>query len=210
MKYLVFLNESKELDNLWLLIENDDHVNVSLGLAMAVNYKKEFKKRYNCIIAEYQEMWNWFEEYGIKHKKNIIDTVDIFANNKKITFIPESIRILQNLEYIELTNNRLIEIPNGLCDCANLTMIFIKYNKLTAIPNNISKLKNLKNLMLGNNEITILPDIFDKMENLKTISIINNKLSVIPSTFAKMDSDVIISLSNNPVTTRQNTITRKK
>jgi hypothetical protein len=58
MKYIDFLNENKETDNLWLLIDSDNLDNVALSLAMAVNYEKEFQKRYKCTLNQYTELWN--------------------------------------------------------------------------------------------------------------------------------------------------------
>lgn len=187
MKYIEFLNESKETDNLWTLIENDDPDNVALGLAMAVNYGKEFYKRYKCTIEEYQELWNWFQEFNIRHEMPLLDTTHIVCFNKNITWIPDSIGILKNLEKILIEKGSLTELPDGICNLKNLAELNVSKNKLISLPQNFGKLTKLTLLLLNNNNLTELPNSFRNLKNLKHINLQNNLFADIPKIIAGLN-----------------------
>lgn len=193
MKYSEFLKESKETDNLWLLIDNDDPGSIALGLAMAANYKSDFKKRYYCTVEEYTELYEWFIENDIRidnKASNPITKVNSFALhivNKDISFIPESIYCMKYLQEIVITEcDNLTELPKNVTKCIYLKELYVhSCKKFSELPQDIGKLSRLKKLEVSLCNLTSIPDSIGDIKYLETFDVNKNKITSYPDSLKK-------------------------
>jgi len=106
----------------------------------------------------------------------------------------------QGIEEFILSNNRLISLPNSLKLLTNLRYLDLKYNKLTAFPAVILKLPQLRELYLDNNLITKLPESLSALSKLKKLSLFGNKVkSIDDDCFAGMKALRLVDLECNPI-----------
>ncbi len=94
-----------------------------------------------------------------------------FAINKFITNIQPKIKILVNLKFLNISNNRLQEF-SFLKNLNALTQLNISKNQLEKIPNEIYYMTNLKKLILNFNKITEISIEIKNLNNVKFLNLI--------------------------------------
>lgn len=121
----------------------------------------------------------------------------ITIENQKITgIIPHQINNLSNLNSITLSNNMLDgEIPSF--NLPNLQYLNLSNNKLTSISESAWKLDNLQSLNLANNTINGATKGFKSFPNLEVINLSNNNLQTLSEGFGAMPKVRTINLSDN-------------
>lgn len=93
-------------------------------------------------------------------------------SKNRITEYPDSLGKLQNLQVLHLSRNRIESLPRELGDNTNLMILDINQNLLTMLPPQIGKLKKLKYLDLWSNDISIFPDeLKDLADNLEVLDL---------------------------------------
>jgi len=97
-----------------------------------------------------------------------------------LDFIPDSIEILNNLTYLNVSHNKLTKLPETIGNLTNLTHLWIDNNKLTKLPDTIGNLNNLTYLNISYNNLTYLPNEIINLSKLEYIYIKGNKLTDIP------------------------------
>ena len=93
---------------------------------------------------------------------------------------------LQNLETLNLNNNKLTELPSEISALKNLKILTLNNNNLTSIPNSIVRLEKLQILELAENKLVILPELINYMLGLTRLSCPGNKLIKLPETISFM------------------------
>ena len=87
-------------------------------------------------------------------KKNItVRTLDLRFN--ELTTLPESIGLLQGLEWLDLDNNHLTTLPESIGACTSLKWLGLAHNQLTTLPESIGLLQGLERLYLKKNYLPI-------------------------------------------------------
>lgn len=91
--------------------------------------------------------------------------ISLFTGLKKIQMcslglknLPDEVRNLKNITYIDLHDNLLEEFPVVLTELTKLNAINLSHNKIKSIPTEIEKLTKLKRLTLTNNCIISIND----------------------------------------------------
>jgi hypothetical protein len=176
LPYLLISNKKFKLFNFdnyyWklfcILDFNDNYLNIESKI-----FDKEYKIFYNL-----KKIINILH-LDIKNSK----IKQIIATNRRISYIPEYLNILINLEYLNLNYNKLIFIPNNLI---SLKYLNISSNYLSFISKKINNLINLKYLDVSSNKITLICKQLDNLKNLTHFNICRNKLKIIPKQLGKL------------------------
>ncbi|XP_070570212.1 uncharacterized protein [Ptychodera flava] len=150
--------------------------------------------------------------------------LDLSAN--QLTKLPDGLKHLSNLEFLNLGDNNLTNIPDDAFEqTTNITHLYLYYNHLKTIPANaISKLTSLHTLDLAYSSITEIPTnsfvnfpklevlwisqcktavihsgAFDGLLGLKGLDLRDNILATLPwGVFDDFPNDTDIHLEDNP------------
>ncbi len=167
------------------------------------------KDRYFGEVDEKLDLWHleiekWSDEFelglprGKKELLKVTTVTTIYGFNKEITYLPNSIGKLSNLQKLNLYGNKLKEIPNSIGNLTNLQFLSFRGNKLKEIPNSIGNLTNLQELDLCCNELTSLPNSIGNLTNLQELDLFRNKLKEIPNSIGNLTNLQSLSLGSNP------------
>uniref|UniRef100_A0A663MJU7 Leucine rich repeats and calponin homology domain containing 2 n=1 Tax=Athene cunicularia TaxID=194338 RepID=A0A663MJU7_ATHCN len=106
-----------------------------------------------------------------------LETLNLYHNC--IKSIPESIKNLQMLTYLNISRNLLSTLPKYLFDLP-LKVLVVSNNKLVSIPEEIGKLRDLMELDISCNELQVLPQQIGKLQSLRELNIRRNNLHMLP------------------------------
>ncbi|XP_039307950.1 leucine-rich repeat and calponin homology domain-containing protein isoform X4 [Solenopsis invicta] len=138
-----------------------------------------------------------------------------------IRIIPETVVMLQSLNYLDLSRNQLTSLPREICRLPLQTLL-VAHNRLASLPDELGRMTALAELDAGCNEITSLPARMGDLARLRSLDlrsnllvhlpieltylrlvkldISGNRISVLPNEMRKMKSLVDFRLSDNPLT----------
>ncbi|XP_076379990.1 leucine-rich-repeats and calponin homology domain protein isoform X1 [Megalopta genalis] len=138
-----------------------------------------------------------------------------------IRIIPETVSLLQSLNYLDLSRNQLTSLPREICRLPLQTLL-VAHNRLASLPDELGRMSALAELDAGCNEITSLPPRMGDLARLRSLDlrsnmlvhlpieltylrlvkldISGNRISVLPNEMRKMKSLVDFRLSDNPLT----------
>jgi len=145
----------------------------------------------NKLIANKKNSNNFYERNS---------TNNLF-NNENQSQGEGSSKPFPNLEFLDLSNNKLRNFPIIVKFCSKLNTILLSNNAIT----NVDCLKEIKNtnlfmLELGTNKITALPDkLYQNIPNIKHIGIENNDIKNVPTDLCLMKNLNKVTLSGNPI-----------
>ncbi|CAI9118369.1 OLC1v1019931C2 [Oldenlandia corymbosa var. corymbosa] len=92
-------------------------------------------------------------------------------------YLPPEIGRLSNLEFLDLSFNKMKNLPTELTLLNSLVSLEVANNKLVEVPSGLSSLKRLENLDLSNNRLTSFVCLeLESMHNLQRLNLQNNKL----------------------------------
>ncbi|WP_230659054.1 leucine-rich repeat domain-containing protein [Psychrobacter sp. I-STPA10] len=117
-----------------------------------------------------QKIFAWADEFEIpenevpRDKEKLLAITELNLNrydeNKahlpKITYLPNEIGQLTNLERLSIGNNQLTQLSESIGQLTKLTELNIRYNQLSTLPESICHLKELRQLDLTGNPLTEL------------------------------------------------------
>ena len=87
-------------------------------------------------------------------------------------FLPPEIGCLKNLEYLDLSFNKIKSLPIEISYLNDLISLKVSNNKLVELPSGLSSLQRLENLDLSNNRLTSLRSLeLSLMHNLQTLNL---------------------------------------
>ncbi|XP_032689536.1 leucine-rich repeat and calponin homology domain-containing protein isoform X2 [Odontomachus brunneus] len=138
-----------------------------------------------------------------------------------IRIIPDTVVMLQSLNYLDLSRNQLTSLPREICRLP-LQILLVAHNRLASLPDELGRMTTLAELDAGCNEITNLPPRMGDLAQLRSLDlrsnllvhlpieltylrlvkldISGNRISVLPNEMRKMKSLVDFKLSDNPLT----------
>ncbi len=106
-----------------------------------------------------------------------------------------------NLEYLDLSNNKIRNFPRIIKFCTKLNTLLLSNNLLTNI-DSITEINNptLFTLEFGTNKITALPEkLYKTIPNIKHIGLENNELKGVPTDLCFMKNLNKLTLNGNPI-----------
>ncbi|XP_065073907.1 leucine-rich repeat and calponin homology domain-containing protein isoform X2 [Ochlerotatus camptorhynchus] len=143
----------------------------------------------------------------------------VFHNT--IRSIPDTVRGLHSLTYLDLRNNQLSVMPREICFLP-LQVLLVSNNRLVTLPDELGRMEELTELDAACNQITHLPPRMGDLRNLRSLTLRNNhlvylprdltclqlvfldissnKIATLPVELRLMSSLVDLELSNNPLT----------
>ncbi len=98
-------------------------------------------------------------------------------SNNLISTLPESFGDLTNLEYLNLNGNQILYLPESFSDISILSHINLSGNSLSYLPENFSELEFLNYLDLSFNQFYTFPEETTFLSNLETLNLSNNYIS---------------------------------
>mmetsp|Transcript_9894 Transcript_9894/g.17830 ORF Transcript_9894/g.17830 Transcript_9894/m.17830 type:complete len:269 (-) Transcript_9894:38-844(-) len=103
------------------------------------------------------------------------------AGNSRISKIPQSISLLNDLEELYLYGNCISEFPIEICELSSLRVLNLGRNQLTTVPEQIESLqKSLQELQLYDNDIHKFPKSIANLKLLKVLNVNHNARLPIP------------------------------
>ncbi|XP_014103169.2 leucine-rich repeat and calponin homology domain-containing protein isoform X1 [Bactrocera oleae] len=150
---------------------------------------------------------------------SFLETLLLYHNT--IRSIPESVKHLTSLTYLDLrsnqlaalpreicflplqvllvSNNRLATLPDELGRMERLTDLDASYNQLSTLPARIGELRSLRSLSLRSNQLMYLPRELTCL-TLESLDVSNNRIASLPLEIRQMTALVELNLENNPLT----------
>ncbi|XP_034472709.1 leucine-rich repeat and calponin homology domain-containing protein isoform X1 [Drosophila innubila] len=149
-----------------------------------------------------------------------LETLLLYHN--AIRSIPESVKQLSSLTYLDLRSNQLSSLPREICFLPlqvllvsnnrlatlpdelgrldqTLTDLDASYNQLTALPVRLGELRTLRSLSLRSNQLLYLPREITCL-SLVSLDVSNNRIASLPLEIRHMSTLVELQLENNPLT----------
>ncbi len=99
---------------------------------------------------------------------------------KKLKQIPAEVYQFKNLQWLDLSRNKLTELNDSIGLLLSLTELNLGYNKLKTLPASTGNLKHLSVLKLHKNLIAQLPKEMGNLRYLETLEMWDNEIDVFP------------------------------
>ena len=109
-------------------------------------------------------------------------------DDKKISEIPETIGLLDSLNWLELEYNQIKTIPSMIGNLKKLEYLQLYDNGLENLPEGIGNLTNLQVLHIHNNSLESLDFSFEELTSLSELWISNNNLTSLPESLCTLIS----------------------
>jgi len=97
------------------------------------------------------------DDFGTTRRPNRIKHIDLSDNS--IAEVPESILECRELEFLDLSKNKIKRLPSNLGrECTKLKKIFLSFNPLTELPETIGGCRKCEHIRIIDCSIRVLPD----------------------------------------------------
>ncbi|MEN8121990.1 MAG: hypothetical protein ABFS35_16695 [Bacteroidota bacterium] len=137
----------------------------------------------------------------IKNCQNLEDLFNanqiqiLFVRSNHIDSVFEKINLLQNLIYVDFSNNEIDNFPTELFNLHNLKYIDLTKNQIKKVPTELYSMKNLCGLSLHENLITEISTEIKNLINLQYLFLTDNKLTIIPQELWLLKEIEILTIS---------------
>uniref|UniRef100_A0A1L8E5A0 Putative leucine-rich repeat lrr protein n=1 Tax=Nyssomyia neivai TaxID=330878 RepID=A0A1L8E5A0_9DIPT len=126
-----------------------------------------------------------------------LETLLVYHN--AIRSIPETVKGLRSLTYLDLRSNQLCVLPREIC-LLPLKVLLVGNNRLSALPEEMGRMEKLTELDAACNQITHLPARMGDLRSLRSLSLRNNLLVYLPREVTTLQL-VSLDLSCNRIAT---------
>jgi Leucine-rich repeat (LRR) protein len=147
---------------------------------------KKMKSRYKILhrsndLSDFKYAW---EDNLYIVKRNHV--IALKYRDKGLRSIPESIKVLRKLRYLDLSRCKINKIPESFKFLSKLRFLDLSRNIITTFPSSISELNSLRILNLEDNSLRILPKELFKLQKLEKLLLSSNELNIIPNLFESL------------------------
>lgn len=122
----------------------------------------------------------------------------VYGGNR-LTYLPESITNMPQLEELDLSNNQLRSLPDHFI-IPTLTTLNLSNNHLDYIPKSTAQCSHLRSLNVSKNHLTSLPSALMSLEQLELFDISENLLCIMPAEILEKLSSTALLITGNPLT----------
>lgn len=155
----------------------------------------------NCSKLKISGRKNMTEEAW----KMLFEVLPLFSKFKQFIIkncdlkeLPEEITpLLNNVQWLDLSKNKLQKLPQGFDKIKRLERLDLSENNLTVFPDFILQNKQVLELLLSHNPISEIPNSIKEMNQLHTLKLNNMHLSQLPETLTEMPNLYHIYLQGN-------------
>lgn len=134
----------------------------------------------------------------IHDAKDLKDGLQLDLPKLGLLSIPKQTLGLRKLRVLNLRGNLLSMFPTEICDnLTDLEFINLSSNKLQYLPENVSSLTHLRTFLLQNNELSELPSGLGRLPLLTELRLDGNMLATLPDTVPRLASCKVLTLSEN-------------
>ncbi|MBN1697286.1 MAG: leucine-rich repeat domain-containing protein [Spirochaetales bacterium] len=113
-----------------------------------------------------------------------LEILDLGFNT--IRGFPASLKKMEGLQSLDLSNNDLSRIPKQLSGMNRLKRLNLRYNNITSLPDWFEALVNLRYLDVSHNGIQSFPEVICDMKNLKVLNLGFNAIGKLPSSIRRL------------------------
>lgn len=103
----------------------------------------------------------------------------LFLYQNIMKSVPQSIRNLTSLTYLDLRSNQLVSLPREICFLP-IQILLIANNKLVQLPEELGKMSELTELDAGVNQLSHLPSRLCDLNKLRSLCLRNNQINFLP------------------------------
>lgn len=123
-------------------------------------------------------------EEALSASKDSVYSLKLKARLKEVPL--EVFTEFPNLQWLDLSKNRLKQIPPQLGMLKKLKKLILNKNKIESIPAEIGELEDLRILIISQNELETLPEEIGKLKKLRYIDMWSNNITGLPPTMEEM------------------------
>ncbi|KAF1790703.1 Leucine-rich repeat domain, L domain-like [Phytophthora cactorum] len=153
---------------------------------------------HNAIPSISAEIGGLTSVTSIKLTKNALQVLpEDFSSSRHL---PRPVRELWCLGWVKrarLIGNKLSRLPNSITLLENLEALHIEENTLTALPEQIGKLQKLHVLNAHSNQLTVLPSSFGALRNMQNLDLKKNRLESTGDALATLSLLKFLDLRQN-------------
>jgi len=120
--------------------------------------------------------------------------------------VPEIVRELKSLEFIDLSYNLLENLPDWISELKELKELEISNNSLKELPEAIGEMESLEKILACNNNLKLLPESIGNLKKLKKLELYENQLKKIPSSIGNLSNIKTLDFHKNQITCLPNQI----
>ncbi|XP_034202582.1 putative disease resistance RPP13-like protein 1 isoform X1 [Prunus dulcis] len=178
-------------------VERVRHLSYSRG-KFDVALKFEPLKGAKCLRTFLPTSLNTYEEHYYLGKKVVQDLISShrclqvlsLSRYSNVTQLPDSIKNLIHLRYLDLSRTAIERLPGVLCSLYNLqTLLLSNCSSLIELPADLRKLINLQKLMLGGcASLAKLPVDLWELISLRHLDVSGTKIAEMPAQMSRLKS----------------------
>ena len=123
----------------------------------------------------------------------------LYLQKCQLTTIPDFVLELPNLQWLNLSQNRLADLGNleGFDRLASLERIVLSHNRLKCLPERIGDLPVLQEFYATDNQLSRLPDSFCSLQSLRVVACNSNRIVMLPDELGRLTNLETIEASHN-------------
>jgi len=130
---------------------------------------------------------------------SLVDSLEILdLSHNRLSFLPDDLHRFTQLKIAFFSYNDFTEVPNVFRRCENLNMLGFKANKITKFEEDILPL-SINWLILTDNKIEVLPKSIGNLSKLQKCALAGNKIKVIPEEIKNCKNLELLRLSANEI-----------
>ena len=127
----------------------------------------------------------------------LVDTLEVLdLTDNKLSFLPDDFYRFKNLKRLFLSNNQFNHVPKVLAKLPNLSMIGMRNNKIKIFEENSLPLST-RWLILTDNELEFLPESIGDLKLLQKFMLSGNKLNSLPDSISKCSNLELLRIAVN-------------
>ena len=124
---------------------------------------------------------------------------ELFFWNKKIQYLPASIRRMRGLRFLHLSDNQIRSLPESLGDLGKLALLNLNNTQITELPESLTRLSHLEGLWLAYTPITRLPDWIGQLQSLQQLVLSGSSITRLPDGLSALQNLKVLGIGGTGI-----------